>query len=259
MKTEKPSLSPFASLSRFLLVLFPLLFLSQCFQVTHVLDLKDDGAMDVQWSFRFSKALEQAQQGQGADGEKGLSEMMETQKKELPESLKGLVKELKFDKIETDYDSGIMISFRVPDYRKFPFDKIKKEDFPMIPRYVPGKKQVVFHFEPMKKLSGKTPADEEKAGEKKGAEGNEGSGMSDESKDQMNDMGKQISRLFLSSVRYQIFLGKQFNPDRVVIRRGKKETQMAIQRIGDISLIDLPLFAMFGDDEEPFDMIVHLR
>ncbi|MBL8019614.1 MAG: hypothetical protein JNM27_08130, partial [Leptospirales bacterium] len=33
--------------------------LSNCFQIMHFVDLKENGTMDVIWSFRFSKALEE--------------------------------------------------------------------------------------------------------------------------------------------------------------------------------------------------------
>jgi len=75
----------------------------------------------------------------------------------------------------------------------------------------------------------------------------------------MNAMGKQITQLFLSSVRYQIFLGKKFNPEKVTIRKGKDEKKLEIQKIIDLTVIDLPLFAMFGEKEEPFDLIIYLK
>jgi hypothetical protein len=243
--------------SKLAMVFLPLFLLTQCFQISQILDWKDDGSMDVRWVFRFSKALDQAQQGQqqGADKKgQSLGDMMEKQKKELPDSLKGLVKNLNFKKVESEFDSGMEISFQVPDYAKFPFDKMKKEDFPLIPRLSADKKQVIFHFEPMKK-----PEDQKKEEKKKDAakEVNpDGTPAGDQSMDQM---GKQISQLFLSSVRYQIFLGKKFNPDRIVIRKGKEEKKVDMQRISDIVLIDLPLFSMFGEKEEPFDMIIYLK
>jgi len=250
---------------RFALVLLPVFLLTQCFQISHILDWKDDGNMDVRWVFRFSKALEQAQKGQGGEDKKeqSLGDMMEKQKKELPDSLKGLVKNLNFTKIESEYDSGIEISFQVPNFEKFPFKKMQKEDFPLIPSYLPDKKQIVFHFEPMKK------PDEQKKDEKKKTD----SGAADKKvtddgnvppdqqdpNDQMNAMGKQITQLFLSSVRYQIFLGKKFNPEKVTIRKGKDEKKLEIQKIIDLTVIDLPLFAMFGEKEEPFDLIIYLK
>lgn len=238
-------------------IILPVLLLTQCFQITHILDLKDDGSMDVRWLFRFSKALDQAQQGQqqGADKKgQSLGDMMEKEKKELPDALKGLVKNLNFKKIESEYDAGMEISFMIPDYARFPFDKIKKEEFPMIPRYLPAKKQIVFHFEPMKK-------DDEK---KKGAAANtdkkepapDGQPAGDQSMDQM---GKQLSQLFLSSVRYQIFFSKNINPERIVIKKGKEEKKVDMIKIGDLTLVDLPLFAMFGEKEEPFDMVLFLK
>ena len=244
--------------ARLFLVILPLFLLTQCFQISHILDMKDDGSMDVRWVFRFSKALDQAQQGQQQGGEKkgqSLGEMMDKQKKELPDSLKGLVKNLNLKKIESEFDSGMEVSFLVPDYAKFPFDKIKKEDFPIIPRYLPDKKQIIFHFEPMKKPDEQKKDDKGKDGSKKDSSA-VGSPSGDQSMDQM---GKQITQLFLSSVRYQIFLGKKLNPEKVIIKKGKDEKKVDIQRISDITMIDLPLFAMFGEKEEPFDMIIYLK
>jgi hypothetical protein len=250
---------------RFALVLLPVFLLTQCFQINQILDWQDDGTMDVRWVFRFSKALEQAQKGQQGEEKKeqSLGDMMEKQKKELPDSLKGLVKNLNFKKIENEYDSGMEISFQVPNYEKFPFKKLQKEDFPLIPAYLPEKKQIVFHFEPMKK-----PEEQKKDDKKKTNSGsadknvtNDGGVPSDQQdpNDQMNAMGKQITQLFLSSVRYQIFLGKKFNPDRVTIKKGKEEKKLEIQKIIDLTVIDLPLFAMFGEKEEPFDLVIYLK
>ncbi len=241
-----------AMAARIGLVILPLFLLTQCFQISHVLDLKDDGSLDVRWLFRFSKSLEQAQKGQQQGGEKkeqGLGDMMEKEKKELPESLKGLVKNLNFRKIDSEYDAGMEISFVVPDYAKLPFHKIKKAEFPMIPEYLPGKKQMVFHFEPMKKEG-------EKKGTEKKEEATDGSSGGDQSMDQM---GKQITQLFLSSVRYQIFLGKKINPERIIVKKGKDEKRVDMQRIMDVTMVDLPLFALFGEKEEPFDMIIYLK
>jgi hypothetical protein len=247
-----------AGAARLALILLPVLLLTQCFQISHILDLKDDGSMDVRWMFRYSKALDQAQQGQqqGADKKgQGMGDMMEKEKRELPESLKGLVKNLTFRKIESDYDAGMEVSFIVPDYAKFPFDKIKKEEFPLIPQYYPGKKQIVFHFQPMKK-----PEDQKKESKNAKPEKKEpvadGSSSGDQSMDQM---GKQITQLFLSSVRYQIFLGRKINPERIIVKMGKDEKKIDMTRIGDLTLVDLPLFAMFGEKEEPFDMIMFLK
>jgi hypothetical protein len=245
-------------LARLAIIMLPLFLLTQCFQISHILDMKDDGSMDVRWVFRFSKSLDQAQQGQQQGGEKkgqSLGEMVEKQKKELPDSLKGLVKNLNIKKIESEFDSGMEVSFLVPEYAKFPFNKIKKEDFPLIPRYFPDKKQIVFHFEPMKKPDEQKKEDKGKDVSKKDSSA-EGPPSGDQSMDQM---GKQITQLFLSSVRYQIFLGKKLNPEKVIIKKGKEEKNVDIQRISDVTMIDLPLFAIFGEKEEPFDMIITLK
>lgn len=254
MDSYAQRLSTFARVS---LVILPLFILTQCFQISHILDLKNDGSMEVRWLFRFSKSLDQAQQGQKQGAEKkgeSLGEMVEKQKKELPDSLKGLVKNLNLKKIESEFDSGMEVSFLVPDYAKFPFDKIKKEEFPLVPRYVSDKKQIVFHFEPVKKPEEKKEGQNKDGSKKDPTPG--GSASEDQS---MEQMGKQITQLFLSSVRYQIFLGKNLDPDKVVIRKGKDEKKVEVQKISDITMIDLPLFAIFGEKEEPFDLVIYLK
>jgi len=240
------------SAARWGVIMLPLLLLTQCFQVTQILDWKDDGSMDVSWAFRFSKALEQAQSGQAQDKKntETLSFQVEKANKEIPAKLKNLVKNLDLKKVDTEFDSGIELSFQVENYAKFPFGKLQKEDFPMIPQYIPAKKQVIFHFEPMKK-QGDQKKDEKSKDAKKGDQPDSG--------DQMGDMGKQITQLFLSSVRYQIFLGKKFNPLKIYLKKGKEEKSIEIQRIFDVTMIDIPLFALYGEKEEPFDIVVQMK
>lgn len=241
----------FRNIARMALVLLPLLFVIQCFQINHILDWKDDGSLDVRWIFRFSKALEQAQSSQSGGDKKSaqsMTDMMEKQKKEMPDALKG-VKNLNFKKIESEYDFGMEVSFLVPDYVKFSNPKLKKEDFPLIPQMLADKKQLLFHFEPSKQMDVKKKDEAKK-------EGGDGSAAPDQSMDQM---GKQLTQMFLSSVRYQIFLGKKFNVDRVYFKKGKDEKKLDMLRIGDVTFIDIPLFSMFGESNEPFDMIVQLK
>jgi hypothetical protein len=243
-------------------VILPLLILTNCFQVTQILDWKDDDSMDVRWLFRFSKALEQAQSGQAQDKKntENLSAQVDKAKNEIPAKLKNLVKNLDVKKIDTEFDSGIELSFMIPDYVKFPFNKLQKEDFPMIPQYIPSKKQVIFHFEPMKKPEDKKKESSGKEAKDRGSDKKEGAQSEQpDSGDQFAAMGKQITQLFLSSVRYQIFLGKRFNPEKIYLKKATDEKVIEIQRILDIVTIDIPLFAMFGEKEEPFQVIIQMK
>ena len=72
-------------------------------------------------------------------------------------------------------------------------------------------------------------------------------------------MGKQIGKLFLSSVRYQIVLGKNLKVKSVSVSQDGVEKKLELQTIGEQSMIDLPLFALYGDKELPFDLIVQLK
>jgi hypothetical protein len=148
----------------------------------------------------------------------------------------------------------------IPDYVKFPFNKLQKEDFPMIPQYIPSKKQVIFHFEPMKKPEDKKKESSGKEAKDRGSDKKEGAQSEQpDSGDQFAAMGKQITQLFLSSVRYQIFLGKRFNPEKIYLKKATDEKVIEIQRILDIVTIDIPLFAMFGEKEEPFQVIIQMK
>src|SRR5271157_4611428 len=105
---------------RVAVILLPLLVLTQCFQVTQILDWKDDGSMDIRWSFRFSKALEQAQSTQAQDKKntENLSSQVEKANKEIPAKLRNLVKNLELKKIDSEFDSGIELTFKIDDYAK---------------------------------------------------------------------------------------------------------------------------------------------
>jgi len=236
--------------------------LTNCFQIMHFLDLKDDGTMMVQWSFRFSKALEDmGKKGDGSQGP-GLSDEMEKGKKDIPAKMGSLVKDLKMETIKSEFDSGLRLSFSIPNFVKADFKSIPDDDFPYFPRYDAKKKQIIFHFQPMKK-------DKDKKDEKASAspppapektEKTEKSEPSEPAKDEgMGQMGDQIGKLFLSSVRYQILLGKNIHPVAATVKQGTIEKKLEIQILGEQTLIDLPLFALYGDKEQPFDLVLQLK
>lgn len=230
--------------------------LTNCFSIMHFLDLQENGTLNVQWSFRFSKALEDM----GKKGDKaesgGLSQEVEKGKQELPGKLGSIAKDLKVETLQSDYDSGIRMSFAVPQYLKLDFSKFQEAEFPYMPRYDAAKKQMIFHFTPAKK-----DKKEEKPAETKMPDApKEGSEETSEPATQGgDDMGKQIGKLFLSSVRYQIVLGKNLKVKSVSVSQDGVEKKLELQTIGEQSMIDLPLFALYGDKELPFDLIVQLK
>jgi hypothetical protein len=238
-------------LARRSLILLPMLFLFQCFEITQILEWQDDDTMNVHWIFRYAKALdEMSSQGQDKNSAEGMPAQIEKAKKEIPASLEGFVKNLDIKKIDTEYDSSLELTFQIPGFTKLPFDKMKLEDFPIIPKYLPKTKQIVFNFKPMEK-----PEEKKKAENDKNAPA-DGSASNDQS---MEQVGKQLSALMLSSVRYQIFIGKKFNPEKIFLRQGKTEKKVDVIKIGDMTLIDLPLFAIFGEGNEPFDLVIQMK
>jgi hypothetical protein len=240
---------------------FLLLTFTGCFQITHFLDLKDNGALDVQWSFRFSKALDEMKKDESG----GISSEMEKGTKDLPQSFGGLVRDLKMDKFTNEFDSGVRLSFTVPDFAKVDYSKLKEEEFPILPRFDARKKELIFHFSPLKK-DGENEAKKEEKPEKRETPPPPGDGedpsMPDSEQANNNsadDMGKKLGQMFLSSVRYQIILGKNLRAGSVVVKKGAEEIKVEAQALGEHTLIDLPLFALLGEKEQPFDLIVRLK
>lgn len=246
---------------RVLVCLLACTLLSNCFQILHFIDLKENGTMEVQWSFRFSKALEEMGKG---DKKGGISEGVEKGKKEIPDKLKGVVQNLKVDVIQTDFDSGIQISFSVPNVAKIDSAKLQSEDFPYIPQLDAKNKQLVFRFQPMKKDKKEEPSPD--AGQAKKRENPDAPAKPDESTEEqppkeqnMDQMGQQLGKLFLSSVRYQIVLGKTLTPASAMVRQGETQKKVEVQRLGEQNLVDLPLFALYGEKEQPFDLVIQLK
>lgn len=244
---------------KFAVASFLLLTFTGCFQITHFLDLKDNGALDVQWSFRFSKALDEMKKDESG----GISTEMEKGTKDLPESFGGIARDLKMDKFSNEFDSGVRLSFTVPDYAKVDYSKLKEEEFPILPRYDARKKELVFHFSPLKK-DGENAQKEEKPEKRETppppSDGDEpASPENTQNENPADDMGKKLGQMFLSSVRYQIILGKNLRAGSVVVKKGAEEKKVEVQTLGEHSLIDLPLFALLGEKEQAFDLIVKLK
>lgn len=232
-----------------------------CFQITHFLDLKDNGSLEVQWSFRFSKSLDEMKKDESG----GISSEMEKGTQDLPQSLGGLVRDLKMEKFTNDFDSGVRLSFTVPDYAKIDYSKLKEEEFPILPRFDARKKEIVFHFSPLKK-EGKEEKEQKPAKQERQPAKREGGEEMPENPEETpppensgDEMGKKLGQLFLSSVRYQIILGKNLRPASVVVKRAAEEKKVDAQGIGEQTLIDLPLFALLGEKEQPFDLVVRLK
>ncbi|MBL8020021.1 MAG: hypothetical protein JNM27_10185, partial [Leptospirales bacterium] len=228
--------------------------LSNCFQIMHFVDLKENGTMDVIWSFRFSKALEEMGKG---DKKGGLSEGIEKGKKEIPEKLNGIVQNLKVEAIQTEFDSGIQISFAVPNFARVDAAKLQSEDFPYVPSLDTQKKQLVFRFQPMKKDKKEEPSPD--AGQAKKRETPDAPEESPPKEESMDQMGQQLGKVFLSSVRYQIILGKTLKPSGAIVRQGETQRKLEVQTLGEQSLVDLPLFALYGDKEQPFELVIQLK
>jgi hypothetical protein len=220
-----------------------LLLFANCFEIMHYVDFREDGELVVQWSFRFSKVLDEM----GNKKEGGLSEQMQKGEKEIPQKLGTVVRNMKVEEIQSEYDHGIRVSFTVPDYLRGDFKNPAAAEFPYVPRFESRDRKLVFHFEKMKNensdaKTSNSGTDKPAASEQPGT----------------NPMKDQFGKLFLSSVRYKILLGSHIHPVSASLRQGTDEKKLEIQFFGEQSLIDLPLFALYGDKEQSFDVVVDL-
>ena len=246
-------------------VLFSILFaLTGCFEITQVLSWGANDTLDVHWIFRYPKSIEKAGASKGSGND--LAAQIEDTKKNINNTLGGRVKRLSIKKTETDYDVAQEMSFTVPRYSRLDFAKLAGQDFPFVPMYNAGKKEVVFAFKAMK-TEKPAKADDAQApeatGEETPAEDADSpptdATQNDSSNQGMDDMGQQIAKMMLSSVRYQVILGDRMNPRRVVIRKGDKETEIKPVKLGAMTMIDIPLYAVYGDDGAAFSLVVMLK
>ncbi|MBN2352642.1 MAG: hypothetical protein JXD23_08760 [Spirochaetales bacterium] len=235
-----------------------LLVLTGCFEITQVLSWGANDTLDVHWIFRYPTSIEKTGASQGAGND--LASQIEDTKKNINDTLGSQVKNLSIKKTETEYDVSQEMSFTVPRYSRLNFGKLEGQDFPFVPVYNAAQKEVVFTFKAVKTEKPADADDAEAPDATEEADAPPADATTDDSSGQgMDVMGRQIAKMMLSSVRYQIILGGRMDPRRVIIRKGDKETVIKPVTLDSMIMIDIPLYAVYGEDGEAFSVVVMLK
>ncbi len=228
-----------------LLSLAALFSFTGCFQILHHLSLNDDGAIDVYWQFDISRSLAEMnkKQPQKPDAEKkeDIFEKMDETKGELMEQLKGKVTDLKLSKIDDEYIVGIAISFKAKKY----FDpKTKDDEFTIMPAYDKKKNTLTFYF---------NLKDDKKDEQKKEKKDNKG---------QQSALGmEEIMNAVMSSARYQLILGGEYNPVKAVVKGNTtgKTYKVNVTKLGTQYMINIPFMSISMKEKKGFELIVYLK
>ncbi len=252
-------------------ILFPALaFLAftGCFQILHLLTLNEDGTTDVKWRFAMSKPMAEKSKG-GGPGEgkdkESIEEKIAKSDKEIREKFQGAVTNLRTAKIDTEFEVGIEMEFRVKDPNKVAGKAELDEGFPLVPRVSANAKQLVFFFKPDedKKKKEKAKQDKEKQKKPGKADGAGGSGTETDpaSDENMEQSFEEIGNMIMSSARYQLFLGGKYEPVSAVVKgKSSKKTQnIAIMKIGNLYLIDFPFMSVHQKENDGYELIVTLK
>lgn len=250
---------------RFLLPAFAFFAFTGCFQILHLLTLNDDGTTDVRWRFAMSKSLADKSKAGGAADSKdkeSIEDKIAKSDKEVRDKFQDSVTNLRTTKIDTEWEIGIEMEFRVKDPNKVVAKAQLDEGFPLVPRVIPNAKQLVFYFKPDedKKKKEKAKQDKEKEKKTKGGHGNnsESDPAGDESMDQSFE---EIGNMIMSSARYQLFLGGKYEPVSAVVKgkSSKKVQNITIMKLGNLYLIDFPFMSVHQKENDGYELIVTLK
>tara|TARA_Y100001937_G_scaffold122491_1_gene183411 strand:+ start:112576 stop:113367 length:792 start_codon:yes stop_codon:yes gene_type:complete len=228
-----------------------------CFQILNYLHFHSDGSLDVTWRFTVSKSMAKASESSGEGQKEDFEAQMEKGRKELQRQLEGRVKNLAVDVISTEFDSGMMIRFKVPDIKNMPdlTSSVGDDELPAFPVYDPKTHTLRVTFENDKDETG--PASENALANPTGDDGTETEGMDQDSGAGNEEMGKELAQMILSSARYQVFISGQV-PIKATAR-GNEETDVEIVNLGNSYLIDYPFMSSVVSQNRDIDLVIELK
>ena len=102
-----------------LIIVCASLFFANCFQILNYIQFNGDGSLNVVWRFTISKSLAERPASEEEQGDDFQTKMEEARQKVLA-NLGNKVKDLKAEVVDTEYDTGMIIAFKVPDRTKMP-------------------------------------------------------------------------------------------------------------------------------------------
>ena len=186
-----------------------------------------------------------------------MGQKLEEARQQIQKELKGSVQKLQVIQIDTEYDSGLAISFHVPDRNNMPrFHELPGEDkLPAFPIYDPATHSLKVTFEHEKEQPAEDPASPEPSAPSS-ADGDSGEEESADSQD-MEKTGEQIAQMILSSARYQIIIS---GVEPVRARSiGTETRELEIVPLGKSFLIDYPFMSAIVSEKQDVDLVIELK
>jgi hypothetical protein len=239
--------------SLFHLISFLFLFITTqgCFEIVHYVDKNSDGTMKVQWMFSISTAFSK-EKGAGVGGD-NLGDRIKSSEEEMKNKMKDIADDIEFKSIETEYESGVRMSFTVKDPQKASKVEGFDEGLPILPLWNETKKQLTFKFTNKDKmLAKKLPAKKSKNDDSDSTEESSESGKEDPT--------QKIVTMIMSSASYKIVLGSNFKPKKVQMHglSSKKTMDLEIIHFGSVSMIKVPFASILMEETEGFSIIVKM-
>ncbi|MCB1170572.1 MAG: hypothetical protein KDK25_09575 [Leptospiraceae bacterium] len=245
-------------MARFLSILIAVtlsLGATSCFQILNYLQFNPDGSMDVLWRFTIPKAMTEAS-SQNAE-EQDMGQKLEEARQQIQKELKGSVEDLKVMQIDTEYDSGLAISFHVPDKNKMPrFQELPgKDKLPAFPVYDPATHSLKVTFEQEEAAPSEEPANSDPSVPP--SPDAESSGDENADSGDMEETGEKLAQMILSSARYQIIISGA-EPSRAR-SMGSETRELEIVPLGKNYLIDYPFMSAIVSERQDVDLVIELK
>ncbi len=238
----------------FHLISFLFLFITTqgCFEIVHYVDKNSDGTMKVQWMFSISTAFSK-EKGASPGGD-NLGDRLKSSEQEMKTKMKDIADDIEFKSIETEYESGVRMSFTIKDPQKAAKVEGFDEGLPILPLWNESKKQLTFKFTNKDKLPAK------KVPSKKSNPNDPESSDESSSEGGMEDPTQKIVTMIMSSASYKIILGSNFKPKKVQMYglSSKKKMDLEIVNFGAVSMIKIPFASILMEETEGFTINVQM-
>ncbi|MCB1303953.1 MAG: hypothetical protein KDK37_06735 [Leptospiraceae bacterium] len=236
-----------------LIIVCASLFFANCFQILNYIQFNGDGSLNVVWRFTISKSLAERPASEEEQGDDFQTKMEEARQKVLA-NLGNKVKDLKAEVVDTEYDTGMIIAFKVPDRTKMPALEggTGDDELPAFPIYDAKTNTLKVTFESKEK---KEVAEEATPGEPSAPSGEPGESSAEGQ--EMDEMGNKIAKMVLSSARYQILISGKVPAKATSI--GTETKDVEILKLGDQYLIDYPFMSSLTDGSKKVDLVIQMK
>ncbi|MCX7997648.1 MAG: hypothetical protein N3A69_01685 [Leptospiraceae bacterium] len=229
--------------------LFVFIF-SNCFEIVHYVQKLENDKFQIQWSFTISSAFTKQDPNQPAPPKENLKEKLKSSEAEFNQKLKGYVDSLSYNMIDTEYETGVKVSFNIKDINQVPkMEKLDEEGLPMLPRWRKDKNQLIFRF-----------LNKDKSQEQENVTSSESPEEGQVKPEESGDPTQKIVSMIMSSATYRLILGNNLYPRKVFVQgmSNKKTHYLETTDYGGQTHIRIPFMTLLNEDKKGFFLVVQL-